>query len=131
MDVCASFRYSDSVVTLRKLTGTFIERVTFTAIAKSCRFVPTSNGLDLLRIGSVSLEHLIPSGLSQSRFLTWVGDMLLKKTEEWLGSTFSSTHLAHVLKTLSYAIGNSTSSYSMGPSANDPPRLFHKILLYK
>jgi hypothetical protein len=51
--------------------------------------------------------------------------MLLKQTEECLGSTFSSTHLAHVLKTLSYAIGNSTSSYSMGPSPNDPPRLFH------
>lgn len=59
-------------------------------------------------------------------YLIWRGDMLVKKTEVRSGSTFSSTHLAHVLITLPYAIGRSISSYSVAPSSNDP-RLFHHI----
>ena len=58
-------------------------------------------------------------------YLIWVGDMLLKKTEVDVGSTFFSTHFAHVLKTLSYAICRWISSYSMVTSSNDP-RLFYQ-----
>ena len=67
--VCASFRYSERVVMLRKCTGTCIDRVTFSEITKSRRSVPTFNGIDMFRIGSVSKAHLIPSGLSKSRLL--------------------------------------------------------------
>lgn len=48
-------------------------------------------------------------------YLIWRGDMLLKKTDVRLGSTFWSTHWAHVLRTLPYAIGRSISSYSVDP----------------
>jgi len=53
------------------------------------------------------------------------GDVLLKKTLVRFGSMFSSTHLDHVLRTLSYAIGRGTSSYSVDPSSNDPRLLHH------
>lgn len=54
---------------LRKWTGTFIDLVTLAATTKSLRSVPTCNGMDMLRIGSVSLAHFMPSGFSQSRLL--------------------------------------------------------------
>ncbi|KAF5800166.1 hypothetical protein HanXRQr2_Chr07g0312891 [Helianthus annuus] len=46
--------------------------------------------------------------------------MLLKKTMVRFGSMFLSAHLAHVFKTLAYAMGLSTSSYSVSPLSNDP-----------
>ncbi|MFS7910094.1 hypothetical protein Hanom_Chr02g00102291 [Helianthus anomalus] len=49
--------------------------------------------------------------------------MLLKKTMMQLGFTFKSTHSDHVLSTLPYATGLSTSSYSVAPSSK-APRLF-------
>ena len=50
--------------------------------------------------------------------------MLLKKTLVRFESMLSSTHFDHVLRTLPYAIGRGTSSYSVEPSSNDP-RLWH------
>ena len=46
-----------------------------------------------------------------------------KKTFVQCGSMLSSTHLDHVLRTLPYAIGRGTSSYSVDLSSNGP-RLF-------
>lgn len=43
--------------------------VTFDATKKSWWSVPTYNGVDMFRYGVVSLAHLIPSGLFQSRLL--------------------------------------------------------------
>lgn len=59
------------------------------------------------------------------------GDVLLKKTLVLFGSMFSSTHLDHVLRTLSYAIGRGTSSYSVDPSSNDPRLLLHHTRIHK
>lgn len=48
------------VVTLRNVTCTFVvDLVTFTAISRSLRFVPTSTGFDMLSIGSVSFSHFL------------------------------------------------------------------------
>lgn len=53
--------------------------------------------------------------------------MLLKKTVVRLASTFLSTHLDHVVKTLLYATGRSISSYSVDPSSNEPRLSHHQI----
>ncbi|MFS8013037.1 hypothetical protein Hanom_Chr14g01328031 [Helianthus anomalus] len=68
-EVCASLRYSESEVMLRKWTGSFIDCITSVAAVKSRQSVPTLNGMDMLRIGLVSFAHFMPSGLFQSKLL--------------------------------------------------------------
>lgn len=57
--------------------------------------------------------------------------MLLKKTLVRFGSILLSTNLDHVSRTLLYAIGRGTSSYSVSPSSNDPRLLIAYITPHK
>jgi hypothetical protein len=62
--------------------------------------------------------------VEEARYLRWRGDMLMKKTDVRAGSTFSFTHLAHVVSTLRYASMRTTSSCS---SQLCPPGLLRAI----